>query len=99
MNSGVTAAEGWGGVVEKTPYNHLILSKLGDEGKVGLVGVCLGVLCVLLDYQAADARDVVTASLDGALVDGAPTAHTNAFRYFLAKLVSPSSLLNCYGHD
>lgn len=86
MNGGET--EGWSGALDRVPYNHLILVRKGEEGRSGLVGLCLGVLCVLLDYQADEARDPgETGSMTG---DGAtaPTSHSNAFRYFIAKLVS-----------
>lgn len=83
--------EGWSGMVDRVPYNHLILPSVrkGDEGRSGLVALCLGVLCALLDYQADEARDPSldsTANANGE-VTASPTSHSNAFRYFLAKLV------------
>ncbi len=83
MNGEVSA--GWGGVVDRMPYNHLIMAKKADEGRSGLVGLCLGVLCVLLDYQAGEPRDLAESNIYGE--GNAPTAQSNAFRYFLAKLV------------
>lgn len=70
------------GVTGKLPYNHLLYK--GEDPKVNLVSMCLQVLCVVLDFQSGTARDVV--SKDGEPV---PTARTNAFRYLIAKLVSP----------
>lgn len=70
-----------GGVTGKLPYNHLMFK--GEDPKATLVGMCLQVLCVLLDFQSGSARDV--ASTDGE--SSTPTARTNAFRYFIMKLV------------
>lgn len=70
-----------GGVAGKLPYNHLVFK--GEDPKTSLVGMCLQVLCVLLDFQSGSARDVTSA--DGE--SSAPTARTNAFRYFVMKLV------------
>ncbi|KAH7107456.1 high-temperature-induced dauer-formation protein-domain-containing protein [Auriculariales sp. MPI-PUGE-AT-0066] len=66
------------------PYNHLVWK--GDDPREILVGMCLQVLCVSLDYQAVNARDVDTAE------SAAPTAKTNSFRYFIAKLHRPTDL-------
>lgn len=79
------ASAGWGGMVDKMPYNHLIMAKKTDEGRTGLVGLCLGLLCVLLDYQAGEASDPAESGVSGE--GSAPTTQSNAFRYFLAKLV------------
>ncbi|KAH7930903.1 hypothetical protein BV22DRAFT_1028069 [Leucogyrophana mollusca] len=71
-----------GSVAGKLPYNHLVFK--GEDSRSALVGMCLQVLCVLLDFQSGPARDVVADGGDNS--SPAPTAHTNAFRYFLAKL-------------
>ena len=88
--NGANAIEGWSGMVDRVPYNHLILSaRKGDAegGRAGLVGVCLGVLLALLDYQADEARDPTAAVVGEA---ASPTSNSNAFRYFVAKLHRPS---------
>jgi hypothetical protein len=72
-----------GSMAGKLPYNHLVFK--GEDPRSNLVGICLQVLCVLLDFQGGHARDAVTGSESGGY---SPTARTNAFRYFLAKLVS-----------
>ncbi|KDQ59485.1 hypothetical protein JAAARDRAFT_126665 [Jaapia argillacea MUCL 33604] len=71
-----------GGVAAKLPYNHLVWK--GEDPRTALVGTCFQVLCVLADFQGGNARDVVVGSDDNQSF--APTAKTNAFRYFLAKL-------------
>lgn len=71
----------------KVPYNHLVFK--GEDPRTALVGMCLQVLCVLLDFQSGPARDA--SSGNGDTVTSAPTSKTNAFRYFLAKLASHSS--------
>ena len=68
------------GVAGKLPYNHLVFK--GEDTKGNLVTACLQVLCVLLDFQSGSARDNQTG--EG---DSSPSAKTNAFRYFIAKLV------------
>lgn len=60
------------------PYNHLVWK--GENTHESLVSVSLQVLVVLLDYQAESARDKETG----------PTAKTNMFRYFLAKMHRPT---------
>jgi hypothetical protein len=78
----------WGSVVEKVPYNHLIMARKGEEGRTGLVGLCLGVLCVLLEYQVNDPPPGETARVDGLPASSSAVLQSNSFRYFLAKLVS-----------
>lgn len=73
-----------GGVAGKLPYNHLVFK--GDDPKVTLIGMSLQVLCVLLEFQSGAARDIPAG--DGE--HSQPSAKTNAFRYFIAKLVSVS---------
>ncbi|KAG8897955.1 hypothetical protein FRB99_007774 [Tulasnella sp. 403] len=90
---------GVGGIVKDLPYNHLVWK---DEGRAALVSSAFGVLLALLDYQTADSRDVPTGGVEPpnpALPAGqppdvpvAPTAATNSFRYFLAKLHRPGDL-------
>lgn len=67
----------------KLPYNHLVFK--GEDPRTNLVGISLQVLCALLDFQGGLARDAVTGS--GDTQTSAPTSKTNAFRYFLMKLV------------
>ncbi|KAI6038982.1 high-temperature-induced dauer-formation protein-domain-containing protein [Pisolithus marmoratus] len=69
-------------VAGKVPYNHLVFK--GEDSRIALVGMCLQVLCVLLDFQGGPAKDVVSGNDEN--TTSAPTAQTNAFRYFLAKL-------------
>jgi hypothetical protein len=64
----------------KLPYNHLVFK--GEDSRVVLTGMCLQVLCVLLDFQSGSAKD--TPIGEG---EGSPTAKSNAFRFFLMKLV------------
>lgn len=78
-----------GGVAGRLPYNHLVFK--GEDPRAILVGNCFQVLCALLDFQSGGARDAVAGSGDS--LTYAPTPRTNAFRYFLAKLVSV--LLSC----
>ena len=68
----------------KVPYNHLVFK--GEDARTALVGICLQVLCVLLDFQSGPARDASAGV--GETMTSAPTSKTNAFRYFLAKLAS-----------
>ena len=79
-----------GGVAGKLPYNHLVFK--GEDTKANLVGICLQVLCVLLDFQSGSARDLPGNDGDSS----SPTAKTNAFRYFIAKLVGLCALLSIY---
>lgn len=94
---------GVGGMVKELPYNHLVWK---EDSRPHLVSASLGVLVALLDYQSAEGRDVpvtggsvapaAAPNAAGGLTDvpAAPTALTNSFRYFLAKLVSlPPRLL------
>lgn len=71
-----------GGVAGRLPYNHLVFK--GEDPRANLVSVCFQVLCVLLDFQSGSARDIPTAA-DPQVC--APALKTNAFRYFLAKVV------------
>lgn len=72
-----------GSMAGKLPYNHLVFK--GEDPRSTLVGVCFQVLVVLLDFQGGSARDIIVGSGDSQT--SAPTARTNAFRYFLMKLV------------
>ncbi|OCH95639.1 hypothetical protein OBBRIDRAFT_745433 [Obba rivulosa] len=69
-----------GTVAGRLPYNHLVFK--GEDSRTTLVSTCFQVLDVLLDFQSGGARDAI--SVDGQ--SSAPTAQTNAFRYFIAKL-------------
>ena len=82
MNSPQSHATGIGSVTGKLPYNHLVFK--GEDPKTTLVGTCFQVLCAILDFQSGNARDAVS---NGETQSFAPTPRTNAFRYFLAKLV------------
>lgn len=66
---------------EKLPYNHLVFK--AQDPKNHLVSLCLQVLCAVLDFQSGTARDKTTSATDTPM----PTARTNAFRHFIAKLV------------
>jgi len=72
-----------GGMAGKLPYNHLVFK--GEDPRSNLVGICFQVLCVLLDFQSGSARDHMMTS--GECQTSIPTARTNAFRYFMVKLV------------
>ncbi|KAG6861725.1 hypothetical protein C0995_012729 [Termitomyces sp. Mi166 len=82
MNSSISHDTTLGGmagsVAGKIPYNHLVFK--GGDPKSTLVSTCFQVLCVLLDFQSGNARDITTSG------EPVPTARTNAFRYFLMKL-------------
>jgi hypothetical protein len=70
-----------GGVAGRLPYNHLVFK--GEDPRANLVSVCFQVLCTVLDFQGGSARDFPT----GDPLVSAPALKTNAFRYFLAKVV------------
>ncbi|EMD38619.1 hypothetical protein CERSUDRAFT_113798 [Gelatoporia subvermispora B] len=80
MNSANHNATIVGTVTGRLPYNHLVFK--GEDPRTTLISTCFQVLDALLDFQSGDARDAV--SVDGQT--SAPTAQTNAFRYFIAKL-------------
>ncbi|KAH7889801.1 high-temperature-induced dauer-formation protein-domain-containing protein [Phlebopus sp. FC_14] len=82
MNSSTVTGTTIASVAGKVPYNHLVFK--GEDPRAALVGMCLQVLCALLDFQSGPAKDTTSASGDSS--SSAPTAQTNAFRYFLAKL-------------
>ncbi|KAG9086018.1 hypothetical protein FS749_003968, partial [Ceratobasidium sp. UAMH 11750] len=69
------------------PYNHLVTRAMDADA---VPESAISVLCVLLDYQSADARDRVTNATTGSEagedVEFAPTSKSNSFRYSLAKL-------------
>lgn len=81
MNSGANQESGISNMAGKLPYNHLVFK--GEDPRSNLVGISLQILCTLLDFQGGSARDVNS----GDDQTNAPTAKTNAFRYFLMKLV------------
>ncbi|KAJ6547333.1 high-temperature-induced dauer-formation protein-domain-containing protein [Mycena capillaripes] len=82
MNSPLAIPMSIGGMAGKLPYNHLVFK--GEDPRSNLVGICLQVLCVLLDFQSGPARDKLVTNDEAN--PSAPTARTNAFRYFLMKL-------------
>ena len=84
MNSSTTDTITIGTIAGKLPYNHLVFK--GEDPRITLITTCLQVLCVVLDFQSGAARD---SKLDGQTV---PSAKTNAFRYFIMKLVSCGSV-------
>ena len=73
-----------GNVASALPYNHLVFK--GEDMRITLVGECLQVLCALLDFQSGSCRDALPVASDP--FSTTPTTKSNAFRYFLAKLVS-----------
>jgi hypothetical protein len=84
MNSPFANATGIGSMAGKLPYNHLVFK--GEDPRSTLISLCLQVLCVLLDFQSGSAKDRLVSNPEGQA--HTPAANTNAFRYFLAKLVS-----------
>lgn len=78
-----TSGVSLGAVTSALPYNHLVFK--GEDVRLTLVGEALQVLCALLDFQSGSARDVLSNPEDP--FSATPTSKTNAFRYFLAKLV------------
>lgn len=84
MNSAQSTEINIQSMAGKLPYNHLVFK--GEDPRTTLVGISFQILTVLLDFQSGTARDKVFGSGEGQA--SAPTTDTNAFRYFLAKLVS-----------
>lgn len=86
INTALTFHSGGANIIGgmRLPYDHLVFK--GEDSRTTLIATSFQVLCALLDFQSGAARDVVTKETDKE--NCAPTAHTNAFRYFLAKLVS-----------
>ncbi|KAF7295126.1 hypothetical protein MIND_01051100 [Mycena indigotica] len=82
MNSPQATSMNLAGMAGRLPYNHLVFK--GEDSRSNLVGICLQVLCVLLDFQSGSCRDrpIATDDLNGS----APAARSNSFRYFLMKL-------------
>lgn len=80
MNSTTTDVITIGTIAGKLPYNHLVFK--GEDPRSTLITTCLQVLCVLLDFQSGTATDAVTEG------HTSPSLKTNAFRYFIMKLVS-----------
>ena len=83
MNSAQPSGAKIGGVTSALPYNHLVFK--GEDVRLTLISETLQVICSLLDFQSGGARDISLDPLDP--LSSAPTAKTNAFRYFLSKLV------------
>lgn len=83
-----SAHHGIGAMAARLPYNHLVMK--GEDTRTNLATLCLQVLCALLDFQSGTARDKVKGTDENRTT--APTARTNAFRYFLMKLVSVDKL-------
>ncbi|PAV24382.1 hypothetical protein PNOK_0145000 [Pyrrhoderma noxium] len=82
MNSAQPSGAKIGGVTSALPYNHLVFK--GEDVRLTLISETLQVICSLLDFQSGGARDISLDPLDP--LSSAPTAKTNAFRYFLSKL-------------
>lgn len=91
MNSTLSSPTnvGLGSVTAALPYNHLVFK--AEDSRVTLVGECLQVLCALLDFQSGPARDPLSNPSDTSTA--APVTKSNAFRYFLAKLVCSDLIL------
>jgi len=89
MNSAQSTEISIQSMAGKLPYNHLVFK--GEDPRSTLVGMCFQVLIVLLDFQGGSARDVLSGS--GENQAASPTARTNSFRYFLAKLVSSAPFI------
>lgn len=81
LNSSSTDTNTIGAIAGKLPYNHLVFK--GENPGTTLITACFQVLCALLDFQSGSAKD---HSIDSQ--NASPTAKTNAFRYFIMKLVS-----------
>lgn len=79
MNSSQSTIESLVDVAGKLPYNHLVFK--GEDHRSTVVSLSLQALCVLLDFQSGSAKDPASSG------EPVPTAQSNAFRYFLAKLV------------
>ncbi|KAI5899994.1 uncharacterized protein SCHCODRAFT_02025788 [Schizophyllum commune H4-8] len=77
-----SAHHGIGAMAARLPYNHLVMK--GEDTRTNLATLCLQVLCALLDFQSGTARDKAKGTDENRTT--APTARTNAFRYFLMKL-------------
>jgi hypothetical protein len=76
-----------GEMAGKLPYNHLVFK--GEDSRDTLISTTLQVLCVVIDFQSGRSRD---RTCDGARIqEPSPTPDTNAFRYFIAKLVGISA--------
>jgi hypothetical protein len=73
-----------GTMAGKLPYNHLVFK--GEDPRLNLVSICFQVLNILLDFQSGTARDPSTTGVEDNQVT-VPTVRSNAFRYFVAKLV------------
>lgn len=85
LNTAMNASSpnnGIGAMAARLPYNHLVMK--GEDARLTLGTLCLQVLCALLDFQSGSARDKAKGTDENRTV--APTARTNAFRYFLMKL-------------
>ncbi|KAL1742803.1 high-temperature-induced dauer-formation protein-domain-containing protein [Schizophyllum fasciatum] len=85
LNTALNASSGHHGIgamAARLPYNHLVMK--GEDTRSNLAMLCLQVLCALLDFQSGTARDKTKGTEESRTT--APTARTNAFRYFLMKL-------------
>ena len=83
MNATAASQVGIANMAGKLPYNHLVFK--GEDPHTGLVTMCLQVLNCLLDFQSGTARDKIISR--NGVQSISPTMRTNAFRYFLMKLV------------
>ena len=91
MNSAHSTTTVIGNVTGRIPYNHLVFK--GEDPRANLVGMCYQVLLALLDFQSGTARDNLVVPDEVPVY--APSLKTNAFRHFVAKLVS--SNISCCG--
>ncbi|KAM6500834.1 High-temperature-induced dauer-formation domain containing protein [Amanita muscaria] len=81
MNTSSTNDKSFGSMAGRLPYNHLVFK--GEDHRTTLLGLCLQVLCILLDFQSGSARD---KAADGSDPCALPTPRTNVYRYFVMKL-------------
>lgn len=79
-----------GSVASSLPYNHLVFK--GEDVKELLVSYSMQTICALLDFKSGSAREGYGNAED--LSGSTTNLKTNAFRYFLAKLVGTISCLS-----
>jgi hypothetical protein len=82
LNTSLTSSKTTSGMTGQIPYNHLI-SKAADERRT-LVKTSMSVLLVAMDYRKVD-----SGGIGGQMGEA---KDENAFRYFVSKLVSDSSM-------
>lgn len=90
-----SAGSAFESVASSLPYNHLVFK--GEDMKEQLVGYSLQTLCALLDFKTTSTREGHATADD--TTGSTPSLKTNAFRYFLAKLVSAIMVPRKQFHD